>query len=49
MYAALLLGLGLSEIKNTDSPDLCSSVGWMLSLKVKGQEFDSRSRHMRGW
>ena len=29
-------------------PDSCGSMGWVLSHKVKGPQFDSWSRHMPG-
>ena len=30
------------------SPDRCGSVGWVLSHKAKGHQFDSHSGHMPG-
>ena len=29
-------------------PDWCGSVGWTLSHKAKGHQFNSQSGHMRG-
>ena len=41
------LGIFNSE-KHKHSPDWCSSVGWVLSCKLKGHQLDSQSGHMHG-